>query len=315
MNTEVDAIEIERESPTLPRLFSSHVFDFVFFALVAFLLNFAFSPLIGAFPATKEMRQERNDIQLQSHLYLEKEGSLIPLTDSLKEEGLTMKEEGNRLDEALNYFFYTFIYEESKSEEDMYLKFKIEGVAQDGQKLFDEAGNKTQINPDYDGDYLTFYRQVASEKAPAYLTLKKGYLEARRGLILMQCLSLVFSLTSSYTLFYLLPPLIFHKGKQTIGFKINGLYLLFADGLSPRMGRFLLYSLFRYVFFFLLAIPTFFIPYFISIGMMIGRKEKQTLSEYIFSLYPVKARKEDIYEKKEELLKSTKADAEPPLEA
>ena len=309
MNTD-NAIAIERESPTLPRLFTSHLFDFVFFALIAFLLNFAYSPLVGTFPISRQMRAEREEIQLQSHLYVKEESELISIVDSLKKESLPMKEEATQLDEALNHFFYTFIYEESKSEGDLYRKFKVEAVNKDNVKLFDASGNRNQSNPDFEADYLFFYREVASEKAPGYLVLKKGYLEARRNLILLQCLCLAFSITTSYLLFYLFPPLIFHRGKQTIGFKINGLYLLFVDGLSPRLPRFLLYSLFRYLFFYLLAIPTFFLPYFISLGMMILRKEKQTLSEYLFALYPIKGKKEEVFESQKELLSHTKINEE-----
>ena len=295
--------DVERESPKRFRLFTSHVFDFVFFTLIAFLLNFALSPLLGMVPASKEASLFQEQIQLESQLYV-KDGEVVKnIAEYFESKNLPMNEESDELDDALTYFFTLYIKEETKDSGELYLKFKTEAKTKDGSPLFDEKGERALENADYDSDYLSFYRELASDKAPGYLSVKPEYLAARRTLIIMQIVSIACSITLSYLVFYIAIPLIFHRGKQTFGFKINGLYLLFVDGMSPKLGRFLLFALFRYAFFFLLAIPFVLIPYFVSITMMIIRKEKQTLSEYLFGFYCVKAKKEEIYESKEELVK------------
>ena len=292
-------ITIERESPTRFRLFSSHFFDFLLFALLGVLLSFAFTPLLRMSPLAVESSAKRDEILLSSHLY-QKEGEVLSniaeITDKLS---IPMNDKSSKIDEALTYFFNDFV-----KGEDHYGKIKATAKSKDGQNMFKD-GIRSLANADYDVEYLSFYKDVAINKAPGYLSTNNGYNEARRNLIIVQTSAIVVALTVSYLFFYVAFPLVFHKGKQTIGMKLNHMYLLNVKGISPTWGRYLLFAFVRYLLMFLLAVPLLLVPYFVSITLIAVREERQSLVEFIFGLYEVHGKQDEIFESQDELLRKT----------
>ncbi|MCR5079475.1 MAG: RDD family protein [Bacilli bacterium] len=300
--TNGEIVEIVRESPTFFRLFSAHLFDFFLTAILTALLLFAFSNAYMALPSAVEARQFREGVQVESGLFLKSEGTIKNVGDYYPSLGLTHNEVSDKLDPILNAFFLSYLHEELGDGEEVYLSRKAQAKLSSGESLFDKNGNRIFANPDYDENYSSFYISACKDFAPGYLGYKQGYLEARRTLILLEAAAFETSLLVSYLVFYVLPPLFFHRGKQTLGKKLSGIYLLGSDGFSPSIRRQLVFNLFHYVFFFLLGPITFMAPYFISLTMMATRKQRQTLSEYVFALFPIAGKKEEVYESEEELL-------------
>ncbi len=295
-------VEIVRESPTFFRLFSAHLFDFFLTILLTALLLFAFSNAYMALPAAKEAKEYREGIQVESGLYLRQDEAIKNVGEHYSSLGLTHNEVSEKLDPILDSFFTVYLHEELPDGASVYLNHKASAKTTSGESLFDASGNRVFSNPDYDEAYASFYISACKDFAPGYLGYKAGYLEARRTLIVLELLAFETSLLCSYFVFYILPPLFFHRGKQTLGKKLSGIYLLGSDGYSPSVKRHLLSGAFHYLFFFLLGPATFMAPYFISLTMMAVRKQRQTLTEYVFALYPVSAKKEEIYENESEML-------------
>ena len=299
-----EKVEIVRESPTFFRVFSSHLFDFFLSLILTATLLFPLSLGYMSTPSAKEANATRETIQIESGLYIKNEGHITNIADYYSKLGYTYNEISDSLSPVLNKFFTVYINGELPSSNKIYLDKKIEAKGKAGESLFNNNGARAYTNPDYDQTYSSFYISVAKDFAPGFLGYKANYLAARRTIIILQFAAFETSLLLSYLIFYILFPLFFHRGKQTLGKKLSRIYLLGVDGYSPSIGRFLLSALFHYIFFFLLGPATLMAPYFISLTMMGVRNQRQSLAEYVFALFPVLGKKEEIFETEEELLRN-----------
>ena len=99
----------------------------------------------------------------------------------------------------------------------------------------------------------------------------------------------------SAILTYLVPPLIFRRGRKTIGKLIYRVGLVDSQCLSPSLPRFLA----RFGIFFVLELAlsfvTFGIPFIISFTMMAFSKRKQGFPDYMLGLTEISTVKHDIY--------------------
>ena len=296
-------VEVTRQSPTGFRAFSVHLFAYLIFLVVSIALLFAYQPLLSKAGPCQEAWATRDSIQEESGLYIKNDGRLVNIGSYYSSSSKPYAETIDALSGILDDYFLTFFTASEWSEAaSTYHKKLSEAKASSGETMFDENGDRALANPDYDKEYASFFISAASDYAPGFLNYKKGYSDARSTIVRFFFYSIELSFLTSYLVFFLLFPLLNHRGKQTLGMKLTKVFLVDAHAISPRLGKYLGYRLFNYVFFIVIGPFALLIPYFISATMMLVRKERQSLFEYVFGYFPIEGKKEEIYESEEEAL-------------
>lgn len=104
---ENETIELTYERATLGRRIAAFLVDAFLSLLTGALFLLLTFYLLSASPFMKSIYQQRDDIQLNSHLYLKDDSNnIIQLKESIsKDTALTIKEKNKKYDDALTYFF------------------------------------------------------------------------------------------------------------------------------------------------------------------------------------------------------------------
>ncbi len=296
MENEAKEITITYETPSAMRILSTHFFDFfvsIVFAFITLIGTFAIIPNLSFY---NEALTKRNEELISSYLYIESEEGPKPVLNIVDADTtLSYNEKSQRLDEAMNNFFSVYLKDELLNGSEMYLSFKTEAIHNDG-RLFSEEGERKLTNPDYDEAYYSFYVDIYQKKALGYLSYNHAYSSSRDTIIRTVSIAIAFTFLLSLLLFYMLVPLIFSRGKRTLGMLINKTSLVGKNAFSCSSKRFILHSLFEIVFVIIASIPAFLIPLAISMTMIIVRKgDHQSLTDYVTGTYLVSSKDKKVY--------------------
>lgn len=104
---ENETIELTYERATLGRRIAAFLVDAFLSLLTGAIFLLLTFYLLSVSPFMKSIYQQRDDIQLSSHLYLKDDSNhIIQLKESIsKDTALTIKEKNKKYDDALTYFF------------------------------------------------------------------------------------------------------------------------------------------------------------------------------------------------------------------
>lgn len=104
---ENETIELTYERATLGRRIAAFLVDAFLSLLTGAIFLLLTFYLLSVSPFMKSIYQQRDDIQLNSHLYLKDDSNhIIQLKESIsKDTALTIKEKNKKYDDALTYFF------------------------------------------------------------------------------------------------------------------------------------------------------------------------------------------------------------------
>lgn len=154
-----------------------------------------------------------------------------------------------------------------------------------------------------DAALIPFYEQ-AMISAIEYLNRSTPYVEAKQSLSkTINILLIPLSIALSFTLFEFIVPLaFFRRGWKTFGMAVFHFALLTSEAVVPKFRHFLGRFLFMLVIEVLLSMMTFGIPLFVTITMLILRKDGQALHDYMSGVYYIDASEQSIYKSKEEYL-------------
>ena len=294
MLEETNVIELNYELPRFTRLISSYLADFFIFLFLSILLIVPGVFILEAIPNFQNVLNTRNQILVDSKLYIKKD-KLIRLDTFYKEDtNLTYNEKSEELNLRLTYFFTTFINNDLENKGlETYNNIKSKGNFE-GDKLFDENFNRVLINSDYDEAYFNFYLD-AYNTALGYLQVNKSYVENRNNVIFGYVLTIILASSVSFITLFLIIPLIFNRGKKTLGMLFTHLSLINIRAFSVSNKCFCFRFLFQFFVMFLASLFSFLIPILISIGFLIFSKRRQTLTNYIFNTYIVYNENQIVY--------------------
>ena len=294
MLEETDVIEFNYELPRFTRLISSYLADFFIFLFLSILLIVPGVFILEAIPNFQNVLNTRNQILVDSKLYIKKD-KLIRLDTFYKEDtNLTYNEKSEELNLRLTYFFTTFINNDLENKGlETYNNIKSKGNFE-GDKLFDENFNRVLINSDYDETYFNFYLD-AYNTALGYLQVNKSYVENRNNVIFGYVLTIILASSVSFITLFLIIPLIFNRGKKTLGMLFTHLSLINIRAFSVSNKCFCFRFLFQFFVMFLASLFSFLIPILISFGFLIFSKRRQTLTNYIFNTYIVYNENQIVY--------------------
>ena len=145
--------------------------------------------------------------------------------------------------------------------------------------------------------YEKAYQPYIDNRVQAYLvTAIPKYNEIIRyqtNLLLWVNIFAVYCFTG--LLVYLVPPLIFRRGRMTLGKFLYGIGLVDSRCLCPSIPRFLARFAIFYFAILVLSLVTFGIPMIISVSLMIFSKNKQGFPDYMLGLREIDAKRTKIY--------------------
>lgn len=312
-------IEVDYVRPKFWARILANLVDILICAFMSFTLFLGAKEIVQSNNSYKKMAQLIDDYNIASGLYIKNDNDEI-VTYTSYIEGLTninWPTKINRLKEQITFFInyigefdINSIAEVNKSYDEVRLDLKgsdegnhpyfikdssgivIENTNSDGELYYTNAQYFEAFYEPFFKNYLSVY---LFKYAPNYASTTKTmnnliiFLEIPVGLFL--------GLVITYYIF----PLIFRRGKQTVGSKMFHIGYVDYRYLSPTFWR----ETVKFLIFLLeviLSIFTFGIPLLISFTLMALSKKKQGFPDYMTGIEAVNTNKQKIYYDKVEIL-------------
>ena len=151
--------------------------------------------------------------------------------------------------------------------------------------------------------YSKGYASYIDEHAQGYLlTSVPSYYDYSRYLSnMLLFVEIPISYSISGLLVFLLPVLIFHRGRMTFGKAIYRIGSVDANFFSPKIGRTLARFFIFYFSELILSLLTFGVPFIISFSLMVFSKKKQGFPDYMLGILEVDCYRTKIFMSKEEI--------------
>ena len=137
-----ETIELTYERATLGRRIAAFLVDSFLSLLTGAIFLLLTFYLLNVSPFMKSIYQQRDDIQLNSHLYLKDDSNnIIQLKESIsKDTALTIKEKNKKYDDALTYFFDSNLFFNENEGNEIYKNLKENAKGDDNNNLFNNDG-------------------------------------------------------------------------------------------------------------------------------------------------------------------------------
>lgn len=317
VETPVKKIEIHYVRALFHRRVLANLIDFLLF-IVAFLSLFMLVRyIVTSTPAYKVKEDELSRLRLDSSLYVEVNGEQQDIVTYLNSQDIAASEKYNRGYSTIEEFI-SFAYLKGGNElgDEILENFQNcmldENMTFEGQQMYiSDLASSLGIkrNPDCKANYQEYYNRAISpyidEQCQGYLVSSiPGYFENTKYISNMLIfVELPISYCIGGILIYLIPTLIFRRGRKTIGKAIYKIGLVDSTTLlNPKFSK----SLARFAIFFfaelLLAPFTLCIPFIISVSLMGFSKKRQGFPDYLLNLQEVDNSRERIYFSKNEII-------------
>lgn len=297
-NINEEVIELDYQAPTIGRNLSGRFFDMFIFVLLGIILIVPMLFVVQSNKTYQSWQTSQDNIKIESRLYEKNsEGKIVSLPnyfDSVTD--LTWKEKSDKMEESLTYFFSSYVNTElnDKGMEE-YLSIKSKLTFADGSKMFADDGKRTIDSVDYENKYYNAYCSIIKNNALGYLNLKDEYLSLKKKSSLTYLIGIPLMFALSYIIIYYIFPLCFSRGKRTPGMLLTKTSLLSVDGFSCKAGKFTIRFLIKFFLIFIGSFVAVFIPFAVSITMIVATKSHQSLSEYITNTYMVLSAEQSVY--------------------
>ena len=159
---ENETIELTYERATLGRRVAAFLVDAFLSLLTGAIFLLLTFYLLSVSPFMKNIYQQRDDIQLNSHLYLKDDSNnIIQLKESIsKDTALTIKEKNKKYDDALTYFFDSNLFFNENEGNEIYKNLKGNAKGDDNNNLFNNDGIEIYDDSLHNDYYLSFYEDT-----------------------------------------------------------------------------------------------------------------------------------------------------------
>lgn len=300
MEEKNDFIEVKAVTPSFFRLFSSVLFDSFSVLLLSAVFFLATLNIYFLTPAYAQPSSFREEVMLQSHLYVSEDGGVELLSASLNGDGsLKSEEKRDKAENALLYCYTVYLSDELEGKGDA----KLNGyLYAESPSLFKENGAPIYEDENHAQDYFAVYCKIIENHGVADLGTKAGFAEARQRILLGYFIAFLIAFSLSCISLLLVVPLCFKKGKRTFGMMLSKIAYLDYRGFSPTSLRFILRFLFQWILILCLAFFTFGITLAFSASFGAFRKDHQSISDYVLGIYPVDASLSPLRQREEEPL-------------
>lgn len=318
-------VEIQYKTARFYKRVLANLIDFLAFVLVAVSLFLGVRGIVTSTPGYIANSTRYDEIRTDSGLYVSSDGDISDVITYLRGSSMTYSVkcdwvEGSSgvpgitsgIPQFIAYLNENISEEAASTVSKDYDEFRLNAtVTVNGQEVHcysGEEGNVTRLSASEGGwTYQQLFDNVlvpfVDEHAQGYLvTLIPEYLDlVRFETVMLVTVEIPIAYTLAAALIYLVPPLIFKRGKMTLG---KGMYQIgLADNrlLSCSWKRYL--ARWSILFFgeFVLSIFTFGIPFLVSFTLMAFSKNHQGFPDFILGLHEIDCREDKLYMSYEEI--------------
>ncbi len=311
MEENKQVIDFDYNVASLGKLVSSFLADLFCLIILSILVMVPSILILNNTSTYINNTNSRNNILIESNLYLEDNGNVITLYKYLDNNNeLTYNQKSEKFENNLNYFFTEFINTELDNKGlETYSNLKLKGEINNSKMFVEDSNTHLLIrqftNSDYDKNYYDFYIKLYNTSLN-YLQYNTIYKQTRNTTLFMFTTCIIVSVSFSYICLYLVVPLCLKRGKKTVGMLLTNISLLQVDGFSCSWKRFVGRFLFNYVFMLLGSVFLFMVPNLVSLGFVFFSKTRQSLTDYLFNTYKVSSANQAVYLNLKEYLKIQK---------
>ena len=303
---EKSSLEIKYQRASLTHRVFARIIDLFIAVVIGVGLFFAVRGIVHATPQFKNIEQRMNQTMLNSGLYVENEDkNLIDIVGFYRNANMTGKAKMDEYEKRINIFL-EFAKTDGSSNAYSSIKNDYDGARLgsmiDGNYLFVEDGdNNIIVNPDSNVSYAKyctqFYEPYIDRHLRSFLvTYFPQYYQDNRTLsTITLALQLPVAVILSSILTYLVPAVIFRRGRKTIGMLVHHISMVGPDLLHVRTGRFLAYEAIFDIGIIALSFLTLGIPMIISLTMILVTKTKSSFAEYMLGITEIDDRYEKVY--------------------
>ena len=297
--------------------FSSRIFAFMVdaFLMIVTALGLVIGSryLFGSMDFYQNATNKITEIQMASHLYYKDEkGDTTILCDHYDPQSEEQCAEYNpKLHQALSDFYHdSFFFDQDDSESGyaLYIKQRMDS----GLFIYTDDSH-SDVAPKDDvlaSEIYKTYTSLMKHDAVSYIAQNEDYINSARTLNLTFIfLILVLPITISVFIYEFIVPMLFKRGRKTIGKFLFKLGVVDQKGLSPRFGRFFARFILFYFVEIMLSLVAFLIPFIVSTSMFFFSKNNQSFHDYVSGTYVVNCENATIFMNKEEYIQ-TKGEAE-----
>ena len=304
-------IEISYYRPSLSKRLFSRIVDALILALFSLGLFVSIKAIYSNTDSYKSAQQTLINVRVDSGIYDYKNNELInvaticyqdtKMSDSQKETYLL-----GRLDKFFKYM-ESYSHESYLKVKNDYDTFRLSSTLNyTNNPLFIKENDEIMKNTSVDIPIKSYvedcYSVYIDTNCNGFLTTEiKEYYESNKLIgHLTFFINIPISVFVSSLLVFLVPPLIFKKGRKTIGMLIYHIGFVNKELYNLSLKQFFIKFLVFYFFEFLLSVVTFGIPLIISLTMMLVTKNKQNFNEYMLNIQEVLTLDATIYNNKSE---------------
>ena len=288
--------------------FSHRIFAFMvdlFLMIVSsLLLILAARQLVGLTPLYKNAVNDIKTVELSSHLYAEEDnGDVTILCDYYDPQNEEECETYNvELDKALKEFYKDSNFFGDEDGMEIYTNLRLDS----GYFIYTDDSHSDVAPKDgiLASTLYKTYSKFMKENAQPYIAKNVTYINATRTINLsFVFLILIVPIILSVIIFEYIIPLIFKRGRKTVGKLLFKLGVVDVKGLSPSFWRFTArFALFLFVE--IIGSVAFFIPLIVSMTMFSVSKTGQSFHDYVTNTYVVSSENSRIFMNKDEYLKA-----------
>lgn len=295
----------------------ANLLDILIFIFVFFACFLGVREIIRANPTYQNKSAQLTQIKLDTGMYDYDDDNILRDIVSVlnNDKGQSAKSRAVKSRKAIDTFLS---YVEANSTNEMYQNivkdyrdFRLDGsmthsdiplfVINENDEVIENPVLIESVESVSSQVYVTYYEKAykpyIDNHVQAYLVIAipayKEIIQYQNNLLLWVNIFAVYCFTG--LLVYLVPPLIFRRGRMTLGKLLYGIGLVDSNCLSPSIGRFLARFAIFYFSILVLSILTFGIPMIISLSLMVFSKNKQGFPDYMLRLTEVDAKRTKIY--------------------
>ena len=307
-----EVVSIDYFHPKFWHRCMANLVDFLLFIVTLLLAFIATRQIMFATPWYKNTMNTIESDRLSSSLYVQHKDDVLLVTDHCDNNLSTYNERIELCNDSINNFS-TFLQEKCGNDvkalfDKEWNEYRLDATADSGVHLFVKDGDEVVVNPDYYtattrvNYYNSVYSPFINDYGLAYLnTYVADYRQAMKDMsIMLIFIEAPVSIVLGHFIVYGLIPLIWGRGKRTLGKALYHIAYVDRRMLSPTWKRFMI----RYFIGFaetILSIFTFGIPLLLSFTLMAFSKNKQSFPDYMCGLLEVTTTTSKIYKNYDEI--------------
>lgn len=298
--------------------FFAFLLDACLVIIVGLALASASTNVAYNLPVYQENVETMMEIEIESGLYLrDGNGGTVDIVEEADLSETSTEADyraaNSSFDSALTEFFaspYFFpdgngnsIYEGLKAGENC-LKVEIDGKS---TPYFTENAEGALVPAFDEKTMYSFYVETIDGTAIPLIATLGPYIDASRAVFLSMVIAIGIAVLLSLMLVFLVPPLFFKRGRQTLGLKAFRLAVLTPEAVPPSIKRTLSRGAILVFVELGLSFFSFGVPFLLTATMFMLRKDRSSFHDYVTGTYVVDASEMPVFLSVEDYKKKTGA--------